>query len=205
MDQTSFVNVANITTSTFDNLTTLVTQQMASNVSFESQFPQSPSLDDLNNLGTDILKIGMLPLIYYTILFSILMLLCTVLSFFLVGSYALIQFVQGTPAKCRQILAEKKLQKIAKKVGTIDLRIQMKDMEIKMNQMEMKVDDLEGKVDEKLTQERLDHQTEMLVWKAQAKKEKDDLEVEIPMLQDKIHDIEQRLKKNFVYSLQRED
>ncbi|KAM0141396.1 hypothetical protein ACHAP3_002259 [Botrytis cinerea] len=92
--------------------------------------------------------------------------------------YALIQFVQGTPAKCRQILAEKKLQKIAKKV-----------------------DGLEGKVDEKLIQERLDHQTEMLAWKAQAKKEKDDLEVEIPKLQDKIHDIEQRLKKNFVYSL----
>lgn len=201
MEQINFLNVANITPSTFDNLATLVTQKMASNVSLEGQFPQSPSLDDLNHFGKDILKIGVLPLIYYSIFFCIFMLLCTILFFFLVGSYALIQFVQGTPAKCRQILAEKKLQKIAKKVNTIDLRIQIKDMEIKMNQMEMKVDGLEGKVDEKLIQERLDHQTEMLAWKAQAKKEKDDLEVEIPKLQDKIHDIEQRLKKNFVYSL----
>ncbi|KAM0162487.1 hypothetical protein ACHAPG_001852 [Botrytis cinerea] len=128
MEQINFLNVANITPSTFDNLATLVTQQMASNVSLGGQFPQSP-------------------------------------------------------------------------INTIDLRIQIKDMEIKMNQMEMKVDGLEGKIDEKLIQERLDHQTEMLAWKAQAKKEKDDLEVEIPKLQDKIHDIEQRLKNNFVYSL----
>ncbi|KAF7906781.1 hypothetical protein EAF00_001059 [Botryotinia globosa] len=91
------------------------------------------------------------------------------------------------------------LKKIVQKVGEIDLKIQMKDTEIKMNKMEMKLDDLEGKVDEKLTRERLDYQTEMLEWKAQAQKEKNDLEVKVLKLKDQFYRRKQQLNQLFVY------
>ncbi|KAF7894607.1 uncharacterized protein EAF01_010057 [Botrytis porri] len=69
--------------------------------------------------------------------------------------------------------------------------------------MEMKIDDLEGKVDEKLTQERLDYQNDMMNWKTQAQKEKNDLEVEIPKLRNKIDRLEQELKEVLVYNIWR--
>ncbi|TGO15889.1 hypothetical protein BTUL_0034g00100 [Botrytis tulipae] len=100
------------------------------------------------------------------------------------------------------------LKKTVQKVDEIDLKIQMKDMEIKMfnmNKMEMKVDDLEGKVDEKLTRERLDYQTEMLDWKAQAQKEKNDLEVKVLKLKDKFDRREQLLNQLFVYKPWRQE
>ncbi|TGO54256.1 hypothetical protein BCON_0110g00360 [Botryotinia convoluta] len=156
---------------------------MASNISFEGQLPKTLSRDTLCDSGSEILGDGSNDrLIIYFLTSCLLALLfgATVLLFCWSRS-------------------EIKLKKIVKKVDKIVLKIQMKDMEIKMNEMEMKVDDLEGKVDEKLTQERLDHQAEMLDWKAQAQKEKDDLEVEIPKLQNKICRIQRCLKKNFLY------
>ncbi|TGO86784.1 hypothetical protein BPOR_0277g00120 [Botrytis porri] len=194
MDQRIFINVTKITTSIFDNIfMNLRAQQMASNISFEGQIPKTLIRDTQRDSGSnDSLKV-------YFIAFCLLAMLFGTLY----GIYMCIIFMTAAVIVCHRSCLKIELKKTVKKVDKIDRKIQMKDMEIKMNKMEMKIDDLEGKVDEKLTQERLDYQNDMMNWKTQAQKEKNDLEVEIPKLRNKIDRLEQELKEVLVYNIWR--
>ncbi|KAF5877966.1 uncharacterized protein Bfra_000131 [Botrytis fragariae] len=196
MDRIKFINVTKISASAFDSVSTnLTTQQTALNISFDGQLPQLPSPDTLCDSGSEIFVDRSNDPIMYFLTFCLLALVFGGLF----GFYLIVKFVQVMVLVFRRRRLEMKLKKMVKRVDKLGLEIQMKDMEIKMSGMEMKVDDFEGKADEKLTQERLDHQAEMLDWKAEVQKEKDDLKLEIPKGQNKIYRIQRSLTQNFLY------
>ncbi|KAF7959147.1 hypothetical protein EAE96_002663 [Botrytis aclada] len=201
MDQINFINATRITTFTFDNLSpTPSTQQMASNIPFKGKLSIPFSNRTLSVVGKNLCFEGGKPCVSTNLVgFCLLTLLSLGLFLGLICIYVCIKVVQIEVLLLPKMRCDDKLKKISKKVDKIDLKIQMRDMEIKITSMEMKLDVLEGKVDEKLTQERLDRQAEMLDLKVQAQKEKDDLQVDVPKIQAKRDRLEKRLRTHTLY------